>query len=266
MVPEPTVLSANGHLLGHLQNQFAILFAGLAQQSAKLTQKPRIFPRTAPSVFVSGLLLEQIWQCRRFFAVIKELIEWDLEGACYLFQRFDGWDSVTILDAGYVTAKQTCALFDVALREFLCLAHFAEAVANNHGGIVSSQCLEGKQGELRGAGLKNDLGFHSLLRAFRSFSRLTICSPFSQASLPRVRCPLVVLGEGYQEMGVRCRTKMKLESSSLAGLKPSSQNGATRNQDKPVTYITVTVEQYLLVTNNDTVLGPAAARTNKDCS
>src|SRR5437868_8839331 len=39
---------------------------------------------------------------------------------------------MTILYPGNVTAKQTCALFDVALGEFLFLAHFAQTVANYH--------------------------------------------------------------------------------------------------------------------------------------
>ena len=53
-----------------------------------------------------------------------------------------------ILDAGNVAAKQAGALFDVALGEFLFLAHFAEAVTNNHCGIISLRRMEGKQGLL----------------------------------------------------------------------------------------------------------------------
>src|SRR6266478_1464080 len=49
-----------------------------------------------------------------------------------------------ILDAGNVAAKQAGALFDVALGEFLFLAHFAEAVTNNHCGIISLRRMEGK--------------------------------------------------------------------------------------------------------------------------
>jgi hypothetical protein len=37
------------------------------------------------------------------------------------------------------------ALFDVTLGEFLGLAHFAEAIANKHGGIVTLGRQEGKQ-------------------------------------------------------------------------------------------------------------------------
>jgi hypothetical protein len=45
----------------------------------------------------------------------------------------DGRDSVAILYAGNIAAKQASALFNVALGKFLVLAHCAEAVANNHG-------------------------------------------------------------------------------------------------------------------------------------
>ncbi len=45
------------------------------------------------------LALRKIRQLRRFLTVIKELIEWALESASQLFQRFDGRDSMTILYA-----------------------------------------------------------------------------------------------------------------------------------------------------------------------
>src|SRR5690348_561778 len=43
---------------------------------------------------------------------------------------------MTVFYAGDVAPKQACALFDVALGEFLFLAQFAEAITNNHGGII----------------------------------------------------------------------------------------------------------------------------------
>ncbi len=43
---------------------------------------------------------------------------------------------MAILDARYITPKQAAAFFDVALGEFLFLAHFAEAVTYYHGGII----------------------------------------------------------------------------------------------------------------------------------
>jgi len=44
---------------------------------------------------------------------------------------------MTILYAGNVTTKQTGALLDVALGEFLFFAECAKAVTNNHAGIVT---------------------------------------------------------------------------------------------------------------------------------
>ena len=42
-----------------------------------------------------------------------------------------------IFYAGEITTKQAGTLFDVALGELLCLTHFAEAVTDNHGGLIS---------------------------------------------------------------------------------------------------------------------------------
>jgi len=137
---------AIGHFLGHVQQEFAVFLVGLGQQTAKFAQVPRIFAGAAPTVFVRRFSLEQIRQLRRLLTVIKELIKWDLESTRQLFQRFDGGNGMTILDAGDIAPEQASALFNVALGEFLCLAHFAEAVAYNHTGIVSLRRMEGKQG------------------------------------------------------------------------------------------------------------------------
>ena len=83
--------------------------------------------------------LEEVRQFGRLFALVEELIERAFECASHLFQRFDGRDSMTIFYAGYITTKQARTLFDVALGEFLFLAHFAEAVANNHGALLHSR-------------------------------------------------------------------------------------------------------------------------------
>jgi len=64
----------------------------------------------------------------------------------HLLQRFDGRDSMAILDAGNIATKQARTLFNVALGELFGLAHFAEAVSNNHAGIVALRLLEGKPG------------------------------------------------------------------------------------------------------------------------
>src|SRR5260370_13230996 len=68
---------------------------------------------------------------------MKELIERTLESTRQFFQRFDGWDSMAIFYTPDITTKQAGALFDVALEELLFLAHFAEAVANNHAEVIA---------------------------------------------------------------------------------------------------------------------------------
>src|SRR5260370_40926920 len=123
---------AVGHFLGHVEDELAIPFFHFAQQAAKLVEKACIFTDAAPGDVVRRLTLGEIRQLRRFLTVIKEVIEWALESASEFFQRFDGRDSMTILNAGNVTTKQTRSLFDVALGEFLLFAECPKAVTDNY--------------------------------------------------------------------------------------------------------------------------------------
>jgi hypothetical protein len=52
---------------------------------------------------------------------------------------------MAVLNSGNVTTKQAGAFFNVTLGELFCLAHFAEAVAYDHAGIVSLRGQEGKR-------------------------------------------------------------------------------------------------------------------------
>jgi hypothetical protein len=128
---------AVGHFLGHVQNQLAIFLVGFAQQTAKLVEEARLFAAAAPGNVVRRLALRQVGQHGRFFAVVEELIERALESASQLFQRLDSRNSMAILDAGDITTKQAGTLFDITLGEFLFLTQSAEAVTNNHGGIMA---------------------------------------------------------------------------------------------------------------------------------
>ena len=67
-----------GHFLGHVQNQLAIFFVGLAQQAAKLVEEARLFAAATPGNVVRRLALGQVWQLGRLFAVVEELIKWAL--------------------------------------------------------------------------------------------------------------------------------------------------------------------------------------------
>src|SRR5947207_14943746 len=124
------------HFLGHVENKFAVPFFHFAQQAAKLAKKACIFTDAAPGDVVRRLALGKIRQLRRFLTVIKELIEWALESASELFQRFDGRNSMAIFHAGNITTKQPRSLFDVALGAILFFAKCAKAVTNNHACII----------------------------------------------------------------------------------------------------------------------------------
>src|SRR5215470_12941603 len=97
--------SSAGHFLGHIQNQFAICFVGLAQQAAKFVEKTRIFTGAAPSDVVTRLALREVRQLRRFLAVVEELIERHFESASELLERFNSRNGVAIFDAGDVAAE-----------------------------------------------------------------------------------------------------------------------------------------------------------------
>src|SRR5262249_55875484 len=93
------------HFLGHIQNQFAICFVGLAQQAAKFVEKARILAGAAPSDVVTRLALREVRQLRRLFTVVEELIERHFKSASELLQGLNGWNSVAILDAGDVATE-----------------------------------------------------------------------------------------------------------------------------------------------------------------
>src|SRR4029453_17479757 len=88
-----------GHLLGHIQNEFAVCFVGLAQQAAKFVKKTRIFAGAAPSDVVTRLAFREVRQLRRFLAVVEELIERHFESASEFLQRFNSRHGVAIFDA-----------------------------------------------------------------------------------------------------------------------------------------------------------------------
>src|SRR5579859_1153231 len=127
---------AVGHLLSHVQNELAIFFVGFAQQSAKLVEKASFLAARAPGDIVRRLSLGQVRQYGRLFAVVEELIEWAFESAGHLLQCFNGRYRMAILDSGNITTKQTRTLFNIALGEFLFLTQCAEAITDNHAGII----------------------------------------------------------------------------------------------------------------------------------
>src|SRR5579862_2686988 len=67
-----------GHFLGHVENQLAIFLVGLAQQAAKFVEETRFLAAAAPCDVVRRFTLGKVWQLRRFFTVVEELIKWAL--------------------------------------------------------------------------------------------------------------------------------------------------------------------------------------------
>ena len=103
------------HLLSHVQQQAAIGFFNASQQTPELVEEARLFAAAAPGDIVCTLSLGQIGQFGRFFAVVEELVEWNLESSCELFECFDGRYSVAVLNTRNVTPEKSGALFDVPL-------------------------------------------------------------------------------------------------------------------------------------------------------
>jgi len=104
-----------GHFLGHVEQELAIFFVGLAQQATKLVEIARFLTGAAPSDIVRRSALRKVRQLRRLFAVVEELIERALESARQFLQRFDGWDSVAIFNARDVAAEKSGTLLDITL-------------------------------------------------------------------------------------------------------------------------------------------------------
>ncbi len=103
------------HFLSHVQEELAVAFVHFAKQPPELVQKTSFLSTGPKRDLVRGLALEQVGKLRGFFAVVKELIERDLEGAGHLFERFDGRNGMAIFDARNVTAQQPGAFLDVPL-------------------------------------------------------------------------------------------------------------------------------------------------------
>lgn len=108
------------HLLGHVQKQTPVWLLDAAKETTEAAQITSIFSGASPRDIVRTLPLGKVWKLGRFFAVIEELVERDFHGSSQLFQRLDRRNGVTVLDTRDVAAKQSRALFDVALGKLFC--------------------------------------------------------------------------------------------------------------------------------------------------
>jgi hypothetical protein len=130
-------LLAIRHLLSHVEQQPAVAFFNATEESAETAQIPSIFPSVAPGDVVRALPFRQVRKFGRFFTVIEQLVKRHFHGAGQLFERLDSRNGVTVLDARDIAPKQACALFNVALGKLLGFTQKANAISNNHEGIVA---------------------------------------------------------------------------------------------------------------------------------
>ena len=76
-VQSQTAVLALCHFLGHVQNQLAVAFFGLAQQTPKFAEIAAFLSGAAPRVVVRGLSLQEVRKLWRLFTVVEELVDWD---------------------------------------------------------------------------------------------------------------------------------------------------------------------------------------------
>jgi len=106
---------APGELLGHEEQEFAVLVVNLAQEAPEARQRARILARTAPHDVVGGAAPRQLRQHRRFLAIVEQLVERHLKGARDFLDRVQRGHRVPVLDARDIAPQQAGALFDIPL-------------------------------------------------------------------------------------------------------------------------------------------------------
>lgn len=122
------------HFLGYIEQKPTISLRQAAEESSKTAQVASIFSPAAPSDVVRALPFWKVGKGRRFFAIVEELVERNFHGARQLFQSLDRGNGMSVLNSRDVAAKQTCPLFDVALREIFVFTQQSNTVADYHGG------------------------------------------------------------------------------------------------------------------------------------
>src|SRR5438874_8985189 len=85
---------------------------------------------------------------RRFFAVVKNLIERNLEGAGPFLQRFHARNGVAILHAGYIGLDQPRGLCDFDLAHVFRFANLLQFLPNQHNRSLQQAAFSSKLGNL----------------------------------------------------------------------------------------------------------------------
>jgi hypothetical protein len=97
----------------------------------------RVLAGGAPGGFIGRLPHAEFARFGRLGAVVEEQADGDFESGGPFFQRVDGGDSVSVLDAGEISALQARAIFDLGLGRLLLPAKFAKPVADDYCKIIS---------------------------------------------------------------------------------------------------------------------------------
>jgi hypothetical protein len=71
----------------------------------------------------------------RFVAIVPDLIKRHLQCTRHFLQRFDGRNSVAVLNAGDVTPQLTCSFLDVALGQFSLVSLNSQTLTYQHGTV-----------------------------------------------------------------------------------------------------------------------------------
>jgi len=90
----------------------------------------------APGGFVGRLPHAEFARFGRFGAVVEGQVEGDFESGGPFFQRVDGGDRVSILNAGEIGALQARAIFNLGLGQLLLPTKFAKPVGDDYCEII----------------------------------------------------------------------------------------------------------------------------------
>ncbi len=87
------------HFLRHVEQEPTVAIVHSTHQPAQLMQKACFLAVTSPDDIVGAFSLRKVGELRRLFAVVEELVEWDLESASHFLKSLDGRNSMAIFDS-----------------------------------------------------------------------------------------------------------------------------------------------------------------------
>src|SRR6202011_1126843 len=77
-------------------------------------------------------MVRKIRDLRGFFAIVKELVDWDFQSASEFLKRLDGRHGVPVLDPGDVAAQESRPFFNFALRKLFLFTQLTQTITDNH--------------------------------------------------------------------------------------------------------------------------------------